>query len=125
ENVVEPFRKNQVISVVLLAVLLGASLRRLKENGMELAQVEGAVRVAFKALVQILEWIIALLPFAVFGVLAKVVGATGAGIFSMLGIFLATIILGLVVHGWVYYPSLARVMTGLGPKRFFLGCSDA
>jgi DAACS family dicarboxylate/amino acid:cation (Na+ or H+) symporter len=125
DNVVEPFRKNQVISVILLAVLLGAALRRLKENGVELTQVEGFIRVGFKTLVQILEWIIALLPLAVFGVLAKVVGATGAGIFSMVGIFLATILLGLVLQGWIYYPCLVRMAVGLAPRRFFTGCSDA
>ncbi|MES2201248.1 MAG: dicarboxylate/amino acid:cation symporter [candidate division FCPU426 bacterium] len=125
ENLVDPFRKNQVISVVLLAVLLGLALRRLKDSGTDIEALEKFVNHGFKVMVQLLEWVILLLPFAVFGVVAKVSGATGAGVFGMLGIFLLTMIVGLVLHGWIYYPCLAWLAGGINPRRFFSGCSDA
>ncbi len=130
KNVVDPFRRNSVITVVLLAVLMGAALRKLKDRdspdlSQGLSTIEGAIRAIFQVFVQMLEWIIALIPFAVFGIVASVVGKTGPGVFSILGVFLGTMALGLFIHAFVYYSLLLRVVGRMSPLRFFAGASDA
>jgi Na+/H+-dicarboxylate symporter len=130
ENLVEPFGKNNVITVVLIAVLAGASLRRLKNADKEhtrkgLALLDDTIHVGFQTLTQMITWIIHLLPFAIFFVVAGVVGKTGPGIFKVLLSFLVTVILGLVLHAVFYYSLLLWIVARVSPRKFFAGAMDA
>lgn len=129
-NIVDPFRENSVISIILLSLLVGAALRAIKDRGdrehvADLKAIEAAVATGFRVLSHVLGWAIELVPFAVFGVVAAVVGSSGAGVFGILGVFLGTMALGLVLHAVVWYSLLLRVAGGISPIRFFRGASDA
>src|SRR3990167_2554427 len=92
-TVMAPFSSNNIIGVVLLALVLGAILRYAhgesgQAGGMVSVVVRGVGRI-YGWLVQILGWIILAVPLAVFGVVAQVVGKSGVGVFSALWIFLA------------------------------------
>jgi Na+/H+-dicarboxylate symporter len=130
KNLVDPFRRNGIITVVLLAVLAGAALRKLKDKNLpELAPglqtIENVVRVVFQVFVQMLDWLVMLIPYAVFGIVASVVGKTGPGIFSILGLFLGTIMLGMFIHAVVYYSVVLSVVGRTSPIRFFRGATEA
>lgn len=114
---------NNVLGVVLGALALGVALRRLRGA----MSVEGPMRVVahgvgriYGVLVGLLRWIIRLIPFAVFGVMAHVVGRAGLEVFSVLWVFLAAIMLGLGLHAFVYYPSVAWLI-GKKPPDVYLG----
>lgn len=118
ETVVEPFSENNVIAVVLLAILAGAALRRVRRDpeaaetiGTLVAFVDGTYRV----LMRMLGWVIEAVPFAVFGVVAHVVGKAGLGAFSALSGFLGVILLGMALH-LVYYTLMAWFVGGKPPK---------
>lgn len=117
-----PFTSNNVVGVVLLALALGAVLRRVRSTSRHpaVSTVTGLVERLYRLLVRVLEWIIVLVPFAVFGVIAQVVGKSGLGVFSVLWIFLAAMLLGLGLHALVYYPVLAWVV-GRKPPGTYLG----
>ncbi|MGZ8423054.1 MAG: dicarboxylate/amino acid:cation symporter, partial [Nitrospira sp.] len=100
-TIMEPFSSNNIIGVVLLALVLGATLRLVRS---ETDQTSGAINLLVRViervyvwLVQILGWIILIVPLAVFGVVAQVVGKAGIGVFSVLWIFLAAMLLGLAI----------------------------
>lgn len=123
-NLPDPFRRNNVITVVLLAVLGGAALRKIKDRAAAdtmggIETVEGVIRVGFQAFAQMLEWIVALIPFAVFGIVANVVSHTGPGVFTILGTFLGTVGLGLFVHVALWYSLLLTVVGRVSPVWFF------
>lgn len=121
ESLLDPLAKNNVISVVLLAVLLGAALRRVKESGSaDVEVVERFVSGGYAVFLQMLEWVVLAVPFAVFGVVAKEVGAKGLGVFGTLWLFLITILLGLAIHGLIYYPLVAWLVGRKSP-RVYLG----
>jgi Na+/H+-dicarboxylate symporter len=124
-----PFSSSNVIGVVLLALVIGATLRRLR-GGADHGR--GAVHVLartierlYHLLVQILGWIILVVPLAVFGVVAQVVGKAGVGVFSVLWIFLAAMLLGLTVHALVYYPLVAWLVGKKSPKIYLGQGADA
>ena len=71
-------------------------------------------------LVTILWWVILVVPFAVFGVVANVVGRSGIEVFSVLWIFLAAMLLGLAVHALLYYPLVAWCV-GKKPPTVYIG----
>ena len=123
-TMLQPFTTNNVIGVVILALVLGALLRRLRgpednyRGSMEpLVHAVGSI---YRWLIRILWWIIRLVPFAVFGVLASIVGRVGLGVFSALWIFLVAILVGLLVHAFVYYPLVAWLV-GKKPPRIYIG----
>ena len=128
-TMLQPFSSNNVIGVVLLALLLGGVLRRLHapddHSGSTVDKLVQAVERIYHWLVRVLWWIIYLVPFAVFGVLASVVGRMGAGVFSTLMIFLAAIMTGLTLHAFVYYPAVAWFVGKKPPKTYFGHGADA
>lgn len=128
ESLVEPFSRNHVIGVVLLAVLFGAALRSVQhgeETNAGFAILRDVVRTLFVVMVRILEWVLTLVPFAVFGIVAQLVGRTGAAVFGVLAAFLATIVLGLLLHALVWYALLLRAVGRVSPVWFFRGAADA
>ena len=123
-TMLQPFATNNVIGVVILALVLGALLRRLRgpedhHRGSMEPLVRGVGSI-YRLLVRILWWIIRLVPFAVFGVLASIVGRVGLGVFSALWIFLVAILVGLSLHAFVYYPLVAWLV-GKKPIRIYVG----
>jgi Na+/H+-dicarboxylate symporter len=129
KSMLDPFTENNVIAVVLCALLAGAAFRRIKNtsppDAEDVRSVERFVEGAFRTVVQMLHWIVALVPLAVFGVVAQVVGRAGIGVFSVLWIFLATILAGMAIHALVYYPLVVWVVGRLSPRRFLGTGADA
>lgn len=124
-----PFSSNNIIGVVLLALLLGSTLRYLygksdQTSGLVVIVARGIERV-YRWLVLILEWIIVAVPLAVFGVVAQVVGKSGVGVFSVLWIFLVAMLAGLTVHSLLYYPLVAWLVGKKSPKTYVGQGADA
>jgi Na+/H+-dicarboxylate symporter len=129
ESLVEPFLRNNVITVVLLGLLGGAALRRVRTRreaeGAGFQAVEQFVEVVYQTLMQMLMWVVQTIPFAVFGVVAHVVGRSGVGVFQALGSFLGIILLGLAIHGLIYYPLMAWLVGGKSPRIYIGRGADA
>lgn len=129
-SITEPFAENNVIAVVLMALFMGAAIRRVRtqsdhEGYPAIETMARAVDGTYRVLVQMLEWLVRIVPFAVFGVLAQVVGKSGLGIFSMLWIFLAATLLGLGIHALLYYPLVAWIVGGKSPRVYLGHGADA
>ena len=121
ESVVDPLAKNSIISLVLLAILCGAALRKLKDRGSPgIAFIQPVVTTLFELLTTMLLWVAEIVPFAVLGIVAQVVGRAGLEVFRSLWLFLVVILAGLLVHSLVYYP-LAAWFVGRKPPRDYLG----
>ncbi len=106
ESLVEPFLKNNIITVVLAGILGGAALRRVKvrqqrEGLTSIQTVERFVEAVYQILIQMLEWVVQAIPFAVFGVVARVVGQSGLQVFSALWVFMGVILLGVGIQALV------------------------
>ncbi len=131
ESLVEPFARNNVITVVLLGLLGGAALRRVKlrqeaeGDGAKFAAVENFVAGVYQTIIQMLTWVVAAIPFAVFGVVAQVVGRSGIAVFHALGSFLFVILLGMASHSLIYYPLMAWLVGRKSPRVYFGQGADA
>jgi len=131
ESLVDPFLKNNVITVVLFGILGGAALRRVKTRkeaegeGASFQPTERFVEVVYQTLIQMLHWVVQAVPFAVFGVVAQVVGRSGVVVFHALGGFLGVILLGLGIHSLIYYPLVAWLVGRKSPRIYLGGGADA
>ncbi|MEO5722127.1 MAG: dicarboxylate/amino acid:cation symporter [Chthoniobacterales bacterium] len=131
ESLVEPFARNNVITVVLLALLGGAALRHVKlrhaadGQSARFGAIENVVATIYETLIRMLHWVVQAVPFAVFGVVAQVMGRSGITIFHALGGFLFVILLGLLLHSLVYYPLVAWLIGRKSPRVYLGGGADA
>ncbi|WP_374089396.1 dicarboxylate/amino acid:cation symporter [Methylomicrobium lacus] len=130
ESLLEPFVKNNVIAIILLALLTGAAIRRFKQQSADQDQsglhlLEKLIGICYHLLIQMLLWVVKAIPFAVFGVVAQVVGKAGLNVFALVAVFLATMLTGLLLHALVYYPCMAKWGGKMPVKRYFGEGADA
>lgn len=124
ESLTRPFVDNQVLTIVVLAVIVGVALRRLQSRGHG-ATLFKLIEEGFLLTTTILHGVVAVVPVAVFCVIAKVVGTTGFGIFKALGALVGTVTLGLLVHVLGWYTLLLVVLARRSPVAFFRAASHA
>jgi Na+/H+-dicarboxylate symporter len=122
-NLVSPFAENLVLGVVLLGLLFGFALRgarkkQLAEGRDAFRPVEGAVATLLEATEIGLGWVIKLIPFAVFGVVARAVGEHGYAPLRGLLVYAAVGLGGLALHVAVTY-QLWLVLIAKLPLRTF------
>lgn len=112
----------KVMSVIFLAVALGIALRRLRHH--QVNTVEDLVHVALNSLITVLHWIIDVVPLAVFGIVASIVGVHGFGDFIALGGFVIAVLIALALQTTYY---LVRIKFGswVRPSDLLRGTRDA
>ncbi len=124
-SLVDPFSENSVITVVLLGLLVGTALRRARargaeETGLDLGVVERGIAGVYAILVETLDIVVGVVPLAVLGVVADVVGKAGLLVFGSIWVFLVTVLAAMALHSLVYYPLVAWII-GKKPPRVYLG----
>jgi DAACS family dicarboxylate/amino acid:cation (Na+ or H+) symporter len=114
--------QGKVLSVILMALAFGIALRRLGPRPIRNAK--DLVDIGLDVLVVILHFVIDLVPFAVFGLVASIVGVQGFAPFKALGAFIVAVLLALLLQAGYY---LTRVWLGswVKPLDLIRGCRDA
>ncbi|WP_363345622.1 dicarboxylate/amino acid:cation symporter [Methylocystis echinoides] len=122
-SVAGPFADDgKVLGVILLAVAFGVALRRVRRH--PIRTVEDLVHVGLTSFVVILEAIVEVVPIAVFGVVASIVGVKGFGDFAALGGFVIAVILALLLQS-SYYMLRVRFESWVRPGELLRGVRDA
>jgi Na+/H+-dicarboxylate symporter len=123
KSLLGPFTDNgKVTSVIMIALALGIAARKLPAEKLRLAS--DLVAVAFDVLITMLFWIVEVIPLAVFGIVASIVGTQGFGPFIGLGAFVISVLVGLALHCCYY---LLRIKFGswVRPTDVIRGMRDA
>ncbi len=122
ESVVQPFADNNVLSIVLLALLIGLALRAyLREPNAEVS-LESAQRVGRAAngvINKILLWLVSLVPIAVFCVTARTVGEYGFAPFRSLASYVGLGLVGLLLQIVLVYPLWIHFVGKIPLKSFW------
>jgi Na+/H+-dicarboxylate symporter len=122
DSLVRPFVENKVIGVVMIAVAFGVAARSLSGSQRKLA--EQIVGLAFTCILIVLSWVIALVPLAVFGKVASIIGSSGFAPFAALGLFVGSVLLALVIQS-IYYLTRIRFGSWVRPAQLLAGTRDA
>lgn len=123
KSIAGPFSDDgTVMGVIFIAVAFGVALRGVRHH--EVRTVEDLVHVAFTSLVAILHWIIDLVPLAVFGIVASIVGVKGFHDFVALGGFVLAVLIGLALQTG-YYMTRVRLQSWVRPLDLLSGVRDA
>ena len=126
----KPLVDNEIITIVILAVLGGAALRRVKTEQIERGAtgyraIEKGIEAIYRAIEVILGWVIGLVPLAVFGVVARTVGLYGFRSFRGVLIYVAVGVLGLAIQVVVVYQAWLVLVARMSLVRFWSGAKEA
>ena len=128
-NFVDPFRENLVITIILLSVVIGLALRAVKREQVSRGEfgyraIEDLVATAFRSTEILLAWVIRLIPFAVFGVVAKTIGEQGFAPLRGLAVYVGVALLGLAIHVFVTYQAWIVFVARMSLATFWRGARD-
>ncbi|MBM4207835.1 MAG: dicarboxylate/amino acid:cation symporter [Gammaproteobacteria bacterium] len=112
----------KVIGVIFIAVAFGLALR--KERSRPLQHVQDWVELALACFIRILHWIIAVVPLAVFGIVASIIGSQGFSAFKSLGWFVASVLLALALQA-AYYLIRIQLCSWVNPVTLLKDTRDA
>lgn len=88
-----------VIAVIIIAIAFGIALRAQRDRPIH--SVRDAIEIAFDAILIILHWIIEIIPFGIFGIIASIVGSKGFAAFIPLAGFVVAVLVALALQaGW-------------------------
>lgn len=121
-SIVGPFLENNVLGVVVLALLVGGATRSyLNSQGDELLKVAAGriVTVVNGIVTQLILWLVMMVPLAVFCVTAKTVGQHGFAPLKGLLQYVGIALLGFFIHCSVVYTIWITRVGSISLKRFY------
>ncbi len=125
----EPFTQNQIAQLVVLTLALGIGLVKIRDakhaaGDPSFRVVVDLLGIGFELLMKVLLWVVALVPFAVFCIVASSIGQKEAGrVFSSLLQLIVVVVLGLSIQVCWYLAQMA-VVARMSPVRFLRGSLD-
>jgi Na+/H+-dicarboxylate symporter len=123
KSIAGPFSDDgKVMGVIFLAVALGVALRRVRHH--EIRSVDDLVHVGLSTLIVILYWVIDIVPLAVLGIVASIIGVKGFSAFLALGGFVLAVIVALLAQAG-YYLLRIRFGSWVSPIAVISGVRDA
>ncbi len=128
-TVLEPIVENDVFKLIAVALAFGIAFRQFKnrqivEGKADYLPVEKVIGIGLTLLLQILMWVIAVIPVAVFSVVLSVVGRQGLGALFELGAFIL-VVLAALLGQLIFYVLRIRLQAGTAPLRVVRGVFDA
>ena len=116
-NLIEPFLENQVIGVLILAVLL--SLALLSIPGEQRKKLHDVFHALYAAVMHLCTALIRLIPFAIFGFITLFVVDLKKGMeIERLGLYLLCVVLANVIQAFVVLPLFLK-WRGVSPVKLF------
>ncbi|MER5670814.1 dicarboxylate/amino acid:cation symporter [Pseudonocardia alni] len=116
DNPVAAFAADNVLQVVVAALLVGAAAYALGEKAEPFVAFS---RSAFEIVLTIIRWIVVLAPIGVLGLIGNAFATYGSGVVGSLAGLIVTVYLGCAIVLFGVYPLLLKVVAGIGPRRFF------
>ena len=127
-NLFDAFLQNNLAQLVMFTLAAAIALTKIRDDqrirGDTTHQtVVHLITVGFELLMRILLWVVALVPLAVFGVVATSLAREGLELFRNLGLFIVTVLLGLSLQ-FLWYLAQLGIFAGMNPRRFLIGAAD-
>jgi Na+/H+-dicarboxylate symporter len=108
----------KVIGVIFIGVPFGIALRNYRK--LKVTTVEDLTGLLLNTLIHILHWIISMVPLAVFGIIASIVGVHGLAVFKALVFFVTSVLAALSLQT-LYYMVRIRFGSSVRPLKVLNG----
>ena len=122
-NPIKSMANGDVLGVIFFSIVFGFSITKLK--GKPKTFLEDLVNSGFAAMMKLTSSIIKLAPIGVFGLISKVVATQGLDLFKAVGMYMATIAIGLTIHLFIILPLVLYFFTRIDPRKHFKAMAAA
>lgn len=112
KNPFEALANQQVLAVIVFTILFGAAMTTIGPSGAKFFEINRAINLATTKIVNLIMHIA---PFGVFGLLVSVISSTGPAVFRELFWYAVCVVLGLVFHLFIFLPALNFYYTRQNP----------
>ncbi|MDA0712387.1 MAG: dicarboxylate/amino acid:cation symporter [bacterium] len=119
KTLVNPFAalaENNVLGVIVFAILFGLALSRLGDRGQKVFEMNETVGLAINKIVSL---IMRMAPLGIFGLLVDILAHTGMDVFEDLAWYIMCVVLGLSIHMFIVLPFLTFSLAKRSPWEFF------
>ena len=116
-NPFQALAEGNMLQIIVFALLLGYAISHAGEPGRRIATFFADMEVVVMKMVGIM---MALAPYGVFALLAKLFAEMGIGVIIDLGAYFLTVLAVLIIHALIVYPMLLKFFTGLSPRMMLL-----
>jgi len=103
----------QMLQIIVFALIIGFFIARTPEpHG---PRIRGMFESFFEVMMRVAEWVLSLVPYGVFALVAKVVGETGLDVFKPLAFFMLIVAGTLLLHACVVLPLMLKFVGKISP----------
>lgn len=122
-NIFEALMQGQMLSIIFFAILFGYFITRIDDKPQQL--IMNFFNAALDVIMKITLFIIKFTPLGIFSITAKVIaqqvqmGNEISEVISRLGLYFITVLLGLLIHGFITLPLSVRILGRANPIKHF------
>ncbi len=121
-NVVEAFASGNMLQIIFFSILLGISLLMVGKRAKGIAE---GVEVMNEAMMNMVNIVMSVAPYAVFALLAKAVAELGFDLLAQLAVYVVVIVAALILHLFGTLMVILKLFSRLSPKIFLRKIRDA
>jgi len=122
DNVVQAFATGNMLQIIFFSILLGISLLMVGKKAQSIAE---GIEVMNEAMMNMVNIVMSVAPYAVFALLAKSVAELGLDLLAQLAVYVLVLIAALMFHLFGTLMFILKLFSGLSPKVFLAKMRDA
>ncbi len=122
-NPIAAMANGDMLGVIFWSIVFGFAITRLTGRPQEM--MTHFFDYGFQAMMKLTHGIITLLPIGVFGLITKAVATTGFDLFKAVGLYMFTIVSGLLIHWIITLPIIFYLFTRLNPIKHLKAMAPA
>jgi Na+/H+-dicarboxylate symporter len=122
DNVIQAFASGNMLQIIFFSILLGISLLMVGKKAQGIAE---GIEVINEAMMNMVNIVMSVAPYAVFALLAKAVAELGLDLLAQLAVYVVVLIAALLFHLFGTLMFLLKILSNLSPKTFLNKIRDA
>ena len=122
DNVISAFASGNMLQIIFFSILLGISLLMVGKKAKSIAE---GVEVMNEAMMNMVNIIMSVAPYAVFALLAKAIAELGLDLLAQLAVYVIVVVMALLLHLFGTLMMILKLFSGLSPRIFLTKIRDA
>jgi Na+/H+-dicarboxylate symporter len=122
DNVIQAFASGNMLQIIFFSILLGISLLMVGKKAQNIAE---GIEVMNEAMMNMVNIVMSVAPYAVFALLAKAIAELGLDILAQLAVYVVVLIAALLFHLFGTLMFILKLFSRLNPGMFLRKIRDA
>lgn len=111
-----------VLPTVVFSLFFGAAMVAAGERGKTLQKI---MQEGFEIILIIVHWVMVVAPIGIFALLLNLIATQDLQLLTQLTLFVAVVVATTLIHGGIVLPGILKLVTGIGPFKFFKAMDEA